>query len=149
MKKLLSLVLVLSMALCFIGCGKKTETTYVTNMNGAEVKLTLYATGDVIKRIVQTSSISLDGLSDDDVKMVEEAIEELKGTYNAIDGVTYTSNTTDNSLTETFDMDISKKKTLKALIENNLLPVSNKDADYLSLKATKEGLESNGYTESK
>lgn len=149
MKKLLSLVLVLSMALCFIGCAKETETTYVTEDSGIKMEIKLHAKGDAIKRIVQTFTYSLDEYSEEEKAIVAANVEQLADEYENIDGVTYTSNTTDNAISLCFDMDVSKKDTFKNLVEQDLLYVDRKDADYLSLKETKKGLESEGFTEVK
>lgn len=146
MRKFISILLVLSMALCFIGCGKKTETTFAKSMDGVEETLTLHAEGDKIKRIVQTDTFQLEGLTEEMIQQMDTIIEQLVNTYNAIDGISCTSSKTDTVMTVTADMDVSKKETIKSLSEQQLLSIDNSEADYLSLKATKEGLESNGYT---
>ena len=148
MRKLVSLILVLSMALCFIGCSKKSETIFVANKDGIEEKITLYAKGDIIERIVTTSTISLEGYPEELITQLEikAATQEIK--FNAIKGVTYYTQKTDNTYTVTFDLDVSNDENLQAITDSQLI-AAKKEGKYLSYKETKKGFESMGYTEIK
>ncbi|MDD5937359.1 MAG: DUF1307 domain-containing protein [Clostridiales bacterium] len=147
MKKLISLVLILSMALSLVACGKKvTDTTYKIESNGVVMNITLHAEGDVIKKMTQVSTLPLESYNEDQFALIEAALEESEKMYSEFDCVTYTTDKKDGVLTETIIMDISKEDNLRKLIENKLLPVTNKDAKYLSLKATEKSYDSLGYT---
>lgn len=145
-KKLITMFLLVCMALAAVGCGaaKKQTATCTIEQNGAKVQMDLEAEGDKIVKLTQTSTVPLDGITDEIMEAVDQEIEAAKERFEGIDGVTYSSDKTDTELKEVIVIN-TDKETLKAVTEKGLLPVEG-NTDSLSLEATKKSLEKNGWT---
>ncbi len=150
MKRILSVLLIATMVIGLVACsGKEQTVTMTTTMNGADVEMVLDAKGDKINRITQKTELSIEGVSEDQLEQYKTTLDGIKASYDAIDGVTYKVNYSDTKIEETIVMDVGNSDTLKKLIDSKLLPVTKSNAKALSLKKTKEGLESSGWTEKK
>lgn len=148
MKRVVSMIAVCVMALGLMACGgKEVKNAAVCKIeqNGVKIEMALDAKGDKITKINQTSKISIEGVSEEDVKTLQDTIDQA-AVYKDIDGVSYEIEQKDTEITEKISMNVEDKDTLKAVIDAGLLPVTGDNITKLSLKATKESLESSGWT---
>lgn len=143
MKK--TLCLILAAAFILGGCSKKTETmvcNYTLGSNSA--KNTIESEGDNVlsQKITQKRDVSNLGMSED---QLNDAIDKAKDLYD-IDGVKYSAKLNKNLLTETIEIDFEKAD-LDELNKASLIsvPTGEDKVDYISLKTSKESLESAGY----
>lgn len=150
MKKLMSVLLICCMMLGLTACGgeeeKKDVLTCSTTQNGAEITMKFDAKGDEITRIKQTSSFEVGELAEDQMTALDELVKTAKETYDAIEGTEYSSEIKDGKLVESIIIN-TNEDTLKEVMEQELLPVTGgSNVTKLSLKETKKGLESAGWT---
>lgn len=141
---ILGVILIFTMAV-IAGCGAKKQTATCTiDKDGAEYEMLIDAEGDSIKKLTQTTVLSLDDFNEEQIGIIESQIESIKEIYDAIDGVTYKAERTDKEFKEIVEISC-EKKTLNEVIDQGLLPVEG-NSDKLSFKKTKEGLEKSGWT---
>ena len=149
MKKLIGMLLVCCMAVSLFACGGKEpqSATCTTEQDGVLVTMVFDAEGDKVTKITQTSSLSIEGLSEDIIESVKEAVDDTAKTYDAIDGVEYSSEITDTELTEKIVIN-ADKDTLKEVISQGLLPIEGDDdnVSVLSFSESIKALEDAGWT---
>ncbi|HIU74995.1 MAG TPA: DUF1307 domain-containing protein [Candidatus Pelethocola excrementipullorum] len=145
-KSLVVGMLLVCTTLAMVGCGAKKQTATCTiEQDGMKIEMVLDAEGDKIMKLTQTSTVSLEGVAEEQVAALDENIAQIKEQYEAIDGVKYNFEKSDKELKEIVEIDTSNKDTLKAAIESELLPVEGNQSS-LSLKATKESMADLGWT---
>ena len=131
------------------GCGgeKRGQGAAVATMeqDGVTVTMTFDAKGDTVTRITQESTIDLEGFTEEQIEAVTTTVESAEDIYNDLEGVEYSCEEQDGQLVEQIVIP-TEGDTLKAVIEQGLLPVDNENLTQLSLKATTENLESAGWT---
>ena len=149
MKKLLCALLTGAAALGMTACGgeKEVQGAAVATMeqDGVTVTMTFDAKGDTVTRITQESTIDLEGFTEEQIEAVTTTVESAEDIYNDLEGVEYSCEERDGQLVEQIVIP-TEGDTLKAVIEQGLLPVDNENLTQLSLKATTENLESAGWT---
>ncbi len=149
MKKLLCALLTGAVVLGMTACGgeKEVQGAAVATMeqNGVTVTMTFDAKGDTVTRITQESTIDLEGFTEEQIEAVTTTVESAEDIYNDLEGVEYSCEEQDGQLVEQIVIP-TEGDTLKAVIEQGLLPVDNENLTQLSLKATTENLESAGWT---
>ncbi len=154
MKKLLTLLLSLTLVLALAGCGAEQTATYkmVTDQDGivlTDIQV-IKAKGDSVQRLTETTTIdvtSLDEATQEQVAALYDATYEpmLKDTPV---GVTSSYGMKDGIYTVSIDIDLASAN-LKELIEGGYIVMLTDNADtikFVSYKQTCEGLESSGYT---
>lgn len=147
-KKIISVLAVCCLVFGITACGGKEVKSAATcsiDQNGAKIQMIFDAKGDEITKITQESSMSLDGYSDEQIEMIQAAVEEASASYGDIEGVTYSSEEKDGQFVEKIVI-TTNKDTLKEVIEAELLPVEGDNVTKLSLKETTKNLESAGWT---
>lgn len=145
-KNLIVGVLLVCTMIAMVGCGAKKQTATCTlEQDGLKYEMVLDAEGDKITKITQTSSVSLEGITEEQIASLDENIAQIKEEYEAINGVKYNSEKSDKELKEIVEIDTSNKDTLKAAIDNGILPVEGNESN-LSFKATKESMADLGWT---
>lgn len=149
MKRIISIMVACVMVLGLVACGgKEVESAAVCKIeqNGVKIEMVLDAKGDKITKINQTSSISIEGYSEEQVQSLQDMVDQTAETYKAIEGITYEIEQDDTEIDEKISMNVGDKDTLKAVIDAGLLPVTGDNVTQLSLKSTKEALEEAGWT---
>lgn len=151
MKKILAMFLACTMLLGVTACGAAEEeevvaaATCTVEQDGVVTKMIFDAKGDVVTKITQESSVSLEGYTDDQIVEIEALIEDAKAAYADIEGVTYSAEITDDQLLETIVIP-TDEDTLQAVVQAGLLPVDNEEVTQLSLENTVANLEESGWT---
>lgn len=127
--------------------GGKTQTVKLSySVVGVTMEYQLEAAGDRVKTITQNSVVDTSVYSEEEIQMILDSMNEFAGTYEAIEGVTYTTEATDETLTETLVIDATNRDTLQTLIEAGLLPMEGEENFlFISLEKTVAGLEEQGW----
>lgn len=145
-KRLICIIMMAVMMVMLGACGEGQQTkTCTVVQNGVEMEIIIEANNDIINKWTQTSTVSIEGLDDATIAVLESLLEEMINTYAKYDKVSYEVKKTDSELTEVLTIDMSDSETVKSLVEEDLLPVEG-NASRLSLKATVKGLEEQGWT---
>ena len=145
MKKIVTLVLTCLFVLSFTGCNQaKTEkiTLHIED-SGVIGQYVLEAKDNVVHTITQTTTMDCTGFVEEQFAIIEEAIDEYKGIYDAIDGVTYNVEVTETSMVETLIIDTTNMETIKSLSSQGLMPVG--DGDFIALDETVESMCTDGW----
>jgi len=149
MKKLLCAILAAVMVLSLAACGGEEMTTTVLTMeqDGITIDYTLEAEGDVVKKIIQKST--LDGSLFDEATMdlMLQSAESYREAYEAYAGVTYELEEVGANLVETITIDTTDMDMLKELSAAGLVPMDTENADVVSLEKTVANLKELGMTE--
>lgn len=149
MKKQLCAIMVGAAMLGLTACGGteevKNAATATIEQNGVTMTMSFDAKGDTVTRITQESVIDLSGYTDDQIDMLNSTVEAAEETYADIENVEYSCEEEDGKLVERIVIP-TDEETLKAVVEQGLLPIDDEDATRLSLKATVDNLESSGWT---
>lgn len=149
MKKIVSMILVCVLAMSLMACGgKEVEDASVCSIeqNGVKITMAFDVKGDKIVKIKQSSTINIEGYSEEDVELLQATIDEAASAYKDIEGVEYSIDQKDAQIIENININVGNKDTLKEVVGAGLLPVDDKNVTKLSLKATTEALESSGWT---
>lgn len=149
MKKKLCAFMAGAAMLGLTACGGAEEVqnaaTATMEQNGVTMTMSFDAKGDMVTRITQESVIDLSGYTDDQIDMLDSTVEAAEETYADIENIEYSCEEEDGKLVERIVIP-TDEETLKAVIEQGLLPIDDEDATRLSLKATVDNLESSGWT---
>ncbi|MFV0364780.1 MAG: DUF1307 domain-containing protein [Suipraeoptans sp.] len=122
------------------------SATYKISQAGFELEIVLNAQDDIINKIIQSISISYEDNTEEEIATIEESISAKNEIYDNMDGITYTSEIKDKTLTERFEIDVTEEN-ISEIISNSLLPITvSEDTDVLSFKALGEELENTGWT---
>lgn len=147
MKKIVSIVAVVCLALGLAACGAKEEKGVAVlkmEQDALKITMTLDAKGDTVTKITQESVVSTEKLTEEQVQMVMAASEQAKSSYGAIKGIDYSLEQKDGEIVEKVEIP-TDKETLQAVIKAKLLPVTDEKAEKLSVKETKKSLEAAGW----
>ncbi len=154
MKKLVKLLLCMSLVLALAGCGKEQKATYKMDqeMMGITISDTqiITAKGDKVVRMEEITEISMAGASEEEMKMLAEQYDATYGPMKdkAPDCVKMTCGLEGDVYKVTIDIDIANGD-IKELNEKGFVYATSGDADkalFISFKATCQGLEAAGYT---
>lgn len=148
MKRIMCVVLAALTVFAMTACGGGKEQTAVLTLeqNGVTMEYKMDAKGDSIQKITQTSTIDCTGYSAEDIAMVEASIAEYAAIYEAYEGVTYKTESTDTTFNEIIELDVSDDELVQSLSEAGLLPIEG-DGSNLSLEKTIENLTAQGWVE--
>ena len=149
MKKIVSIVAVVCLALGLAACGAKVKeekgvAVLTMEQEALKTTMTLDAKGDTVTRITQDSVISTANLTEEQIQMVLTASEQAKSSYAEIKGIEYSLEQKDGEIVEKIVIP-TDKDTLQAVIKAGLLPVTDSKAEKLSVKETKKALEAAGW----
>lgn len=148
MKKLLALLLSLTMVF-LVACSGGDKELGTAKLEQGQVSYTIkyFGNGDKVNKMEQTT-VAKD-LTDEQINRAKAELPKLEEKYKSIKGTEYTSDLKDKTLTEKLIMDVGNKETLKTLIDQDLLVVTNKNAEKISLEQSLNGLKSAGWTTEK
>lgn len=121
----------------------KELATATKEQDNQSVTMKYYGDGDIVKRLLQTNVVK--NLTDEQKTQAEANIQKVEEVYNKIDGVTYKAEIKDNTITETLDMNLGNKETLRALVDQNILQVQDKNIQSVSLEQSLKLLEQSGF----
>lgn len=153
MKKLLNLLLSLTLVLALAGCGKEQTATYVltTDEDGMVMvdTMTYSAKGDIVYEMTEKIELDLSGLDADTkaymIEIYDEYFAELKN--NAPDSVTMTYTSNDGVYDATIAIDIANAD-LQELVDGGYIYTTT-DAEgnlvAISFEQSCQGLEASGY----
>lgn len=139
----LSCILLLAMTACG-SVGKSESATLTLAVDGITISYELEAENDIIQTITQVSTLEKAAFTYADVDSFEASFLEYQTIYDAIEGTTYQTESTEDALVETITLDVSNSKTLQALASQELLPVEG-NTKRLSFSNTVEELQSQGW----
>ncbi|HJD34358.1 MAG TPA: YehR family protein [Candidatus Mediterraneibacter tabaqchaliae] len=149
MKRHMCAVVAGAAVLCFTACGGEEEVrnaaTATIEQNGVTMTMSFDAKGDEVTRITQESVIDLSGYSEEMIDALNSTVESAEETYAEVEGVEYSCGQEDGKMVERIVIP-TDKDTLRAAVEQGLLPVDDEDVTQLSLKATTDNLEAAGWT---
>lgn len=128
--------------------GKEQSATYqmVTEQSGITMTdtMTLNAKGDTIQGITEVIALDMSSFDDDTYAQMGEYYEELVGMYQAIDGVECTAEDKDKVYTITVTIDATGDA-ISELASQGLMEIEGDSEGKISLKASGESLEANGF----
>lgn len=113
--------------------------------NGVTTTMTFDAKGDTITRVTQESVMSIEGLTEEQLQIIRDAVTDAEKEYADISSLEYTTEEKDGQFVETIVIP-TDEETLKAVVAAGILPVSGDDVTELSLEQTKESLGDAGWT---
>lgn len=148
MKKIICVFIASILVFAMTACGGSKEPQSATlklSVDGVTISYQLDAKGDIVQTMTQVSTLEKAAFTYADVDSFEASFAEYQVIYDAIEGVTYSTESTDTELIETIVMDVSDSDTLQALIDQGLLPVEG-NTKRISLSSTVESLEAQGWT---
>lgn len=149
MKRHMCAVVAGAAVLCLTACGGEDEVrnaaTATIEQNGVTMTMSFDAKGDEVTRITQESVIDLSGYSEEMIDALNSTVESAEETYAEVEGVEYSCGQEDGKMVERIVIP-TDKDTLRAAVEQGLLPVDDEDVTQLSLKATTDNLEAAGWT---
>ncbi|GEM_PF-3873220 len=149
MKKQLCVLLGCVFILGATACGAEEEiqgaATATMEQNGAVVTMTFDAKGDVVTKITQESVIDLSAYTEEQIAVINENVATAEELYGDMEGIEYSCQESEGQMVEKIVIP-TDEDTLKAAMEQGLLPVDNEDTTQLSLEATIDNLESAGWT---
>ena len=151
MKRIVTGLLVVGMMLVFAACGAEQTVTLQADLSQDGMSLIdtmiLKAQGDTVQELKEVMVLDL---SSYDEETKNYLIMVLNESYvvpaQTIDGVKCTDSSTDSAYTIELTVDCTSSDTIKAAVDAGLLTIDDASAGRISLKATRSGLEANGYT---
>lgn len=144
MKKILGVVAVMFL---LVGCGGGKATTNVCKgtVSGIEVQNEFSATGDKVTKNKETATVDFSAANPTDEE-IEEFAKLMKDQYKGIDGLTFSYEIKDTSLSYTLETDYEKAD-LEELVKQKLVEVEkDSSTKYVSLKVTLEGAKKQGFS---
>ena len=134
-KRILTGITALSLALVLTGCGSNTDKLTCTQSEGSngfksEVKQTYKLKDNKVTHLTETKKITLDG---DMLQYLDEnktSAENIVDSYESVNGITATTESTDNSVTVTVEYDAST-------MDSSYKDAVNMNESYESLKEIK------------
>lgn len=153
MKKLMNLLLSLTLVLALAGCGKEQSATYVMDItqDGVHIVDTMIynATGDIVTQMDEVVTADLSALDDATKELMVAYYDEFYGAMgtDVPEGVTFSSSYENNVYTVNLKMDL-KKADLQVLSERGYLMLSSENGEQvkvISFKQTCEFCEASGY----
>ena len=153
MKKLLNLLLSLTLVLALAGCGKEQTATYVMDMeqDGMHLVDTMVykAAGDIVYQMDETVTIDLSGMDDLTREAIVAAYDEMYGAMgtDVPEGVDFQYSYENNVYTVICNMNL-KEADLQVLSERGYLVLDSSNGQQvqaISFKQTCEFCEANGY----
>ncbi|MFW8053982.1 YehR family lipoprotein [Vagococcus fluvialis] len=149
MKKLWKLVLLVGFIVTLGACSKEETTTFELEIQkGITAELTYYHKGDKVFKQTAHNEVDFKTVGIEDKKMAEEMYSPIAKEYEGIKGIEHSLKFTDKNMTEILTIDYEKldfdaaKNVPGIMLEGN-------GKNGVSLKASKELLESQGFKEKK
>lgn len=148
MKKILCAVLVCLMMFTLTACKEeevKGAGKATIEQDGVTTTMVFDAEGDTITKVTQTSTMSIEGFSEEQLQMIRDAVADAEASYKEIGSVEYTTEEKDGQFVETIVIP-TDEETLKAVVSAGILPVDGDDVTELSLEQTEKSLGDAGWT---
>lgn len=140
---LCTMLLIFMLSACNGAQGSQTARLTL-EVDGITISYELEAENDIIQAITQVSTLEKAAFTYADVDSFEASFSEYQAIYDAIEGTTYQTESTEDALVETITLDVSNSKTLQTLASQGLLPVEG-NTKRLSFSNTVEELQSQGW----
>ncbi len=153
MKKLLNLLLSLTLVFCLAGCGKEQTATYVMDVTQEGVHIvdtmSYKAAGDIVYQMDETVTIDLSAVEAATKEAMVAYYDEFYGAMgtDVPEGVVFESSYENDVYTVVLNMNL-KEADLQVLSERGYLMLTSEDGktvQAISLKQTGEYLEASGY----
>ncbi|MBR4084974.1 MAG: DUF1307 domain-containing protein [Lachnospiraceae bacterium] len=154
MKKLVKLLLCMTLVLALAGCGKEQKATYKMEQDMMGMTITdtqiITAKGDKVVRMEEITEISFADFTDEEKELAAATYDETYGAMKdgAPDSVKMEYGLDGDVYRFTLDIDIANGD-IKELIDGGFVYATSGDAEkaiFISFKQTCEGLEKAGYT---
>lgn len=108
---------------------------------------TLYVKDDNIQRYVRNAIKTYENRTEEDMVFEKQILENDKKTYEGLEGITYTYEVTDKSVTIDQELDTINKENVKAFLSITEYKMAyDEDTEMLSYEKAKKYLELAGYT---
>ena len=150
MKKILSFVLMLCLALGLTACGGEEEQQDVLvcsmEQSGMTFTMSFDAAGDKITNVEQVTVVDTSGFTEDQIAQLRTAIEDASAAYAEVEGVEYSTEESEGEIREVISIPVDDEEVLQAVIDQGLLPVEGENVTELSLEQTRQNLEDSGWT---
>lgn len=150
MKKILSFVLMLCLALGLTACGGEEEQQDVLvcsmEQSGMTFTMNFDAAGDKITNVEQVTVVDTSGFAEDQIAQLRTAIEDASAAYAEVEGVEYSTEESEGEIREVISIPVDDEEVLQAVIDQGLLPVEGENVTELSLEQTRQNLEDSGWT---
>ena len=150
MKKILSLVLMVCLALGLTACGGEEEQQDVLvcsmEQSGMTFTMSFDAAGDKITNVEQVTVVDTSGFAEDQIAQLRTAIEDASAAYAEVEGVEYSTEESEGEIREVISIPVDDEEVLQAVIDQGLLPVEGENVTELSLEQTRQNLEDSGWT---
>ncbi|MGM9941846.1 MAG: DUF1307 domain-containing protein [Bulleidia sp.] len=140
---------VLLCALLLCGCTEKqireTTSVFTKQDENRTVTLEIQAQDDRMTAIHQTTVILMDGYTKEQVIEIHDRLYEAEQKYEALEGVGYSVEHTDDMITQVIDVDLDTAD-LSGMIEDGIVTIEGTmKPDVLSLSETARILSENGW----
>lgn len=149
MKKILCAVLVCVMMFAMTACKEEEEVKGAgkasIEQDGVTTTMIFDAKGDTITKVTQTSVMSIEGFTEEQLQIIRDTVADAQDSYAEIEKVEYTTEEKDGQFIETIVIP-TDEETLKAVVAAGILPVDGDDVTELSLEQTEKSLEESGWT---
>ena len=154
MKKLITLLSTLAAALALSACGGGAvieDALVASYSQGEMVTITQRydAQGDKAVKMTQKAVIKTAGFDEVTLESIHSEGENTKSKLAGVEGASYQFDETDGEITETIVLALNDPEAVKQIVKSGVLPVGGANADkvnQISIKATKDNLEQQGFT---
>lgn len=149
MKKLRLTAVLLCTAMFLTACGGKDQSAVyrmITEQNGITMTdtMNLHAKGDSIQEINEVIELNMSAFGDDICSQMSTYYDELAAMYQAIEGVECTTENKDKIYTITVNIDATGDA-VNELAKQGLMEIQGDSEGKISLEASGESLEANGF----
>ena len=144
MKKWIVITAILMMSVVLMACSSEEITKGSFSQESINIEMEITSEDDVVNRLVQRSVMDLEPFDEAQREQVRELVKSAAAQFEVVEGVSY--NTTDeaNKLEELVEINITEEN-FATLKERGIIPLDNAQADFISLKATKDNLKQTGW----
>ena len=160
MHKLIAILATLLATFALGGCGggepetvtKDALVASLTQGDFIEITQNYDAKGDKAVKLRQVGTVQTDGLDEATIESIRAAGEETRTKIAEIEGASYDMQEADGALNETITLSLEDPEIVQEIIDSGLLPATGQDFTdtediaYISIQATKESLETQGFT---
>ncbi len=155
MKKIISSIFVALLALALVGCGgggsssELESKTYVASLNGIEMELTYYYSGDKVYKQTAHNVMPYSALGISTKEEAQAMLEPISAEYQGIEGLEEKIEYGDTEAVETLSIDYEKvdfNKLVDGSIPGILMDEGILQTKTISLKQSEELLIANGFT---
>ncbi|CAM4088272.1 DUF1307 domain-containing protein [Listeria booriae] len=149
LKKGVSLLLLLILAVGLVGCGSKEESkTFTSEQNGMKMELTYTYKGDKVTKQTTKNVIPYKTLGVSTKEDAEKSLKALSDKYQGVKGLKESLTYNDDNVVESVEVDYENAD-LDKLAKIPGMLISGNTKKGISMKKSQEVLEKQGFTEKK